>query len=111
MLHNPNVKPDEHSVLEPYYLGSDTELPWPKIEEYAYQFYLDGEVFLPTDDEEMNRFMSFMQQPQWMFSEDDKCRILEDSEPGEDCIRYFTTDEGRALLDVIFEDYHRIFMD
>ncbi len=111
MVHNPNVKPDEHSVLEPYYLGSDADLPWPKIEEYAYQFYLDGEVFLPTDEEELKSVMTFMQQLEWMYSEDDKCRILEDCETGDDCIRYYTTDEGRALLDVIFEDYHRIFMD
>ncbi|MCP4505075.1 MAG: hypothetical protein GY826_01610, partial [Fuerstiella sp.] len=32
MLRNPNVKPDENSVLEPYYRGSTDDMPWTKLE-------------------------------------------------------------------------------
>ena len=48
MLHNPNVKPSEESVLGPYYRGTTESMPWPKLEEYCYQLFLDGEVFIPA---------------------------------------------------------------
>ena len=51
MLHNPNVKPAQNSVLQPYYLGTEEDVPWAKLEEYGYQLFLDGEVFLPLADE------------------------------------------------------------
>ena len=111
MLHNPNVKPDEESILQPYYLGTEQDLPWPKLEEYGYQFFLDGEVFVPTDAQEMNQVIGFFQAADWMYSEDDKCRIVDDTQHEDECIRYQATDEGRSLLDVIFQNYQRIFMD
>ena len=111
MLHNPNVKPDDESVLQPYWLGPEGELPWPKLEEYGYQFFLDGEVFLPNEEEALTQVLTFLQQPAWMYSDEDKCRIVDDGESGEGYVRYTTTNEGRALLDVIFQDYNRIFMD
>jgi len=111
MLHNPNIKPDEVSVLEPYYRGSGNDLPWPKLEEYGYQFFLDGEVFLADGEEQLIAALEHFQEPVWMFSETENCRILNDPEPGEGYLHYTASDDGRALLDVIFQHYHRIFMD
>ena len=111
MLHNPNVKPDGESTLEPYYLGSTPELNWPKLEEYGYQLFLDGEIFLPDDDETLNGFVAAFLEESWMYSEEDKVSILHEGEPGDKVIRYRATEEGRELLDCMFADYHRIFMD
>ena len=111
MLHNPNVKPDEQSVMQPYYRGTGKEVPWPKLEEYGYQFFLDGEVFLPDDDEQLNGYMKYLQETAWMYSEDANVAIVHDGEPDERHIRYGATEEGRDLLDVIYRDYRRIFMD
>lgn len=112
MLHNPNVKPDDHSVLEPYYRGSSTNLPWSKLEEYGYQLFLDGEVFLPTEEKALHEVFRLFQELSWMYSEQDNVRIVsEDAEAGEGFVRYSATEEGRELLDVIFSRYGRIFMD
>ena len=63
MLHNPNVKPDE-SVLLPYYQGENAaDLPWPKLEEYGYQFFLDGTVFLPVHEEELHGILEHLKAP------------------------------------------------
>jgi len=112
MLHNPNVKPDEESVLAPYYQGNNGEVPWPKLEEYGYQFFLDGEVFLPEGEDALIDALQYFQQSVWLYSEEgETCRIVEDPEPGDGYLYYRATEEGRALLDVIFQHYGRIFMD
>jgi ferredoxin len=111
MLHNPNVKPDDESVLQPYYLGSTPELNWPKLEEYGFQLFLDGEIFLPEDDETLSGYVKAFQEVAWMYSEEDKVAILHEGEPSEKVIRYRATEEGRELLDCMFADYDRIFMD
>lgn len=112
MLHNPNVKPDDHSVLEPYYRGSSTGLPWPKLEEYGYQLFLDGEVFLPTCDEALHKVFHLLQEEAWMYSEEDNIRIVKaEAENGEGFVRYQATEEARDLLDCMYRDYKRIFMD
>jgi hypothetical protein len=112
MLHNPNVKPDTESVLAPYYRGTAAELPWPKLEEYGYQFFLDGEVFLPDTEQPLIDIMRHFQEPTWMYSETDNCQIVEDEpQHGEGYLRFEATAEGRDLLDVIFQHYDRIFMD
>ncbi|MCA9050125.1 MAG: 4Fe-4S binding protein [Planctomycetaceae bacterium] len=112
MLHNPNVKPDSQSVLQPYYRGSSGDLPWPKLEEYSYQLFLDGEVFLPAAEESLHAVFRILQEEAWMYSEQDNVRIVkESSETGDGFVRYRATEAGRDLLDVIFRHYHRIFMD
>ncbi|HRA87924.1 MAG TPA: 4Fe-4S binding protein [Planctomycetaceae bacterium] len=112
MLHNPNVKPDDHSVLEPYYRGNSSDLPWPKLEEYAYQLFLDGEVYLPDKEEALHKIFHLLQEAAWMYSEEDNVRIVqEDVVSGEGFVRYRATNEGRDLLDCMFRDYQRIFMD
>ena len=115
MLHNPNVKPDDDSILQPYYLGSGTELPWPKLEEYCYQFFLDGEVFVPHDADDIQSYMTFLQEEAWMYSEEDQIALVHEAEeggvPGTGYLRYRATEDSRELFDVIFDGYHRIFMD
>ena len=112
MLRNPNVKPDENSVLEPYYRGSTDDMPWTKLEEYAYQLFLDGEVFIPADDEAMHGYFHILQEESWMYSEEDNVGFVQENvDKGDDAFRYSATAAGRDLLDVIFNDYQRIFMD
>jgi len=112
MLHNPNVKPDAQSILQPYYRGTGSGLPWPKLEEYGYQLFLDGEVFLPAAEESLHKIFHLLQEDAWMYSDDDNVRIVKaDAETGEGFVRYRATEEGRDLLDCMFRDYQRIFMD
>lgn len=112
MLHNPNVKPAATSVLEPYYRGSSTEIAWSKLEEYAYQLFLDGEVFIPAEEEFLHQIFAFLQEEAWMYSEEDNIRLVESaSDTGDGFVRYRSTEPARDLLDVIFQGYERIFMD
>lgn len=111
MLHNPNVKPDEESVLRPYYRGDATDINWPKLEEFGYQFFLDGEAFVPDCETAIIDNLQHFQQGVWMYTEQETCRIVEDPQAGEGYLQYEATEEGRDLLDVIFQHYHRIFMD
>lgn len=112
MLHNPNVKPAATSVLEPYYRGSNTEIAWSKLEEYAYQLFLDGEVFIPAEEEVLHQIFAFLQEEAWMYSEEDNIRLVESaSDTGDGFVRYRSTEPARDLLDVVFQGYERIFMD
>jgi ferredoxin len=112
MLHNPNVKPDEESALQPYYRGNSSNLPWPKLEEYGYQLFLDGEVFLPTSEKDLHRPFHLFQEEAWMYSETDNVRIVEpDADEGEGFIRYRATEAGRELLDCMYQGWKRVFMD
>jgi len=112
MLHNPNVKPAATSVLEPYYRGSNTDIAWSKLEEYAYQLFLDGEVFIPAEEETLHQIFAFLQEEAWMYSEEDNIRLVEStSDTGDGFVRYRSTEPARDLLDVIFQGYERIFMD
>jgi len=112
MLHNPNVKPAATSVLEPYYRGSNTEIAWSKLEEYAYQLFLDGEVFIPAEEEVLHQIFAFLQEEAWMYSEEDNIRLVESaSDTGDGFVRYRSTEPARDLLDVVFQSYERIFMD
>lgn len=110
MLHNPNVKLDG-CVLQPYYVGSKTDLPWAKLEEYAYQLFLDGEVFLPVDVDELLRILSYFEEPEWYYGDDERCRLVEEADRNDKFICFEATPEGRAVLDVVFEGYPRLFLD
>ncbi len=111
MLHNPNVKPSEHSVLEPYYRGTQEDLPWPKLEEYAYQFFLDGEVFLPVGETELLDFMPPLIAQDWFLTPDENAAIVVEAAGSDEFARYRATEEGRAILDAVFDGYDRIFLD
>ena len=112
MLHNPNVKPADQSVLEPYYRGSTGEMPWTKLEEYAYQLFLDGEVFIPAGEDVLHDIFAKLQEESWMYSEEDNIRLVdEDAEKSDTFTRYKATEPARDLLDVVFDGYERIFMD
>ena len=110
MLHNPNVNPDE-SVLVPYYQGDESDLPWPKLEEYAYQFFLDGEVFLPADEPGLHQIVDRLGQAVWFYDEGRRVPIAVEVARNEDYVCYRATEEGRDVLDVAFENYGRIFLD
>ncbi len=112
MLHNPNVKPADQSVLEPYYRGSTAEIPWTKLEEYSYQLFLDGEVFIPAGEDALHAVFGILQEESWMYSEEDNIRLVdENAEKTDTFTRYRATEAARDLLDVIFDGYERIFMD
>lgn len=112
MLHNPNVQPGE-PVVAPYYRGDEPAdaLPWPKLEEYGYQLFLDGEVFLPANDPELQAILERFAQPVWYLDDDENCAILIESARSEYYVRYSATPEGRAVLDAMFEGYGRLFLD
>lgn len=112
MLHNPNMKPDAESILVPYWKGDQTDLPWSKLEEYGYQIFLDGEVYLPAGRQDLIDIVEWFARPDWLFSEEGETiaivqRVLED----EYKVCFRASEDGRDLLDCMFDDWHRIFMD
>lgn len=112
MLHNPNVKPTE-SVLVPYYKGNlpHDDVPWPKLEEYGYQFFLDGEVFLPAGEDELLAYMKHFEAPDWFYDEGVQVPLVFEHDRADGFVRYTATPEGRDVFDVIFQRYDKIFMD
>lgn len=112
MLHNPNVSPDAESVLRPYWKGAETALPWAKLEEYGYQIFLDGQVFIPTKRQDLIDIVTWFTKPDWLYTEDGETVVLVNrvAEDG-DKIQFDATPEGRALFDCIFPGWQRIFMD
>ena len=87
-------------------------MTWAKLEEYAYQLFLDGEVFIPAEEDALHQIMGHLQEDAWMYSEEDNIPLVEsETEQGEGFVRYRATEPARDLMDVIFQDYQRIFMD
>ena len=112
MLHNPNVKPADQSILLPYWRGEETDLPWPKLEEYGYQFFLEGQCYLPTGREDLNEVIEWFKKPDWLFNaEGDTVAIVDEYERDDEKIKYVATPDGRALLDCIYDGWERIWMD
>jgi hypothetical protein len=112
MLHNPNVSPDEVSVLAPYWKGTEEELPWGKLEEFGYQLFLEGQVFLPVKRQDLVDVLGWFLKPHWLYSEDgETIAIADEYQRDEDKVRFVATPAGRDLLDVIFPKWDRIFMD
>ncbi len=112
MLHNPNVKPDAQSLLLPYWRGEEADLPWPKLEEYGYQLFLEGQCFLPADRQDLIEVVEWFLKPNWLFTaEGDTIAIADVYERGEEKILYVATQDGRTLLDCIYEAWHRVWMD
>lgn len=112
MLHNPNVNPDPESILAPYWRGPENPLPWPKLEEYGYQLFLDGQVFLPAGRQDLREILNRFCQPHWLYNlEGDTVAIAEVSSEDEFKVCYVSTPAGRALLDCIYPGWQRIWMD
>jgi ferredoxin len=113
MLHNPNVKPDDASILRPYWRGdAAADLPWSKLEEYGYQLRLDGEVFVPTNRPDLLEILSWYGRPDWLYSEDgDTVAIATEISRDDEKVRFSATEGGWALLDCIFDEWHRVWMD
>ena len=112
MLHNPNVSPDAASVLAPYWQGTAEKLPWPKLEEYGYQLFIEGQVFLPVARKDLQEIMAWFGQPHWLYTEEGATvAIAGEVSRDEHKIKYIATTEGRELLDCIFPEWKRIFMD
>ena len=110
MLVNPNIGGAEGAV-QPYWQGSETDLPWSKLEEYGYQLFLDGEVFLPADRQDLQQILAWYERPEWYYGEGETCRIVEETARSDHYVLYRATPEGRAVLDVIFPEYGKIFLD
>ena len=112
MLHNPNVSPDADSILLPYWRGSDTDLPWPKLEEYSYQLFLDGQTFIPVGRADLRGIMEWLLKPSWLFNaEGDTVAIADIYAEDEFKVKYVATADGRALLDCIYPGWKRVWMD
>ena len=112
MLHNPNMKPDAVSILVPYWKGEETDLPWSKLEEYGYQLFLDGQVFLPKKRQDLIDILNWYTRPDWLYSEDGATiAIAFQAAEDEEKVRFDCTEPARDLLDCIFEDWQRIWMD
>jgi len=112
MLHNPNVSPDSTSILLPYWQGDDRSLPWPKLEEYGYQLFDDGQVFIPTNRKDLLDIMAWFAKPDWLYSEEgETVPIAKETSRDEFMVKFDATGEGRELLDCIFPGWKRIWMD
>ncbi len=111
MVHNPNVKPDPDSVLAPYYRGKAENVPFPKIEEYGYQLFLDGEVFLPAGVDAAEEAFSYLTAEDWYYDDDVNVAIVNEVARDEKYVRYKATEEGRAVMDCVYEGYGRMFLD
>ena len=112
MLHNPNVKPDDESLLAPYWRGDESDLPWPKLEEYAYQLFVDGQVYVPIQREDLQEILEWLVKPNWLFNaEGDTIAIIDEYSRDEFKICYVATEDGRTLLDCMYPGWERIWMD
>lgn len=112
MLHNPNVSPDKESILLPYWKGTDGTPPWAKLEEYGYQFFIEGQCYLPTARQDIVDIVSWLAKPHWLFTEEgDTVAIAERVECENGIAKFVATDDGRELLDCIFTGWSQIFMD
>lgn len=112
MLHNPNVKPDDESIFSPYWKGEGSDLPWPKLEEYGYQLFLEGQVFLPTGRQDLIDILEWFVKPSWLFTaEGETVAIADVYDRDDEKVRYVATVDGRALLDCVYEGWQRVFMD
>jgi ferredoxin len=112
MLHNPNVNPDDESVLAPYWKGDGSDLPWPKLEEYGYQIFLDGEVYLPVHRQDLQDIVAWFSRPNWLYSENGATVAIADERYRDDHeVCFAATPQGRELFDCIFPGWKRIWMD
>jgi len=68
--------------------------------------------FGPRTEKDLHRIFHLFQEEAWMYSEADNVRIVSaDVQEGEGYVRFRATEEGRELLDCMYRDWKRIFMD
>ena len=109
MVYNPNVKLGE-PVLAPYYSGQDTDVPWAKLEEFAYQAYLNECLNIRATDSDLNEILSYFTESQWSWGEG-TFNVLNTPEDNTPFLTYHTTENGLLMLKTIFEDYQKLFLD
>ncbi len=106
------MSPDAVSVLAPYWQGTDPRLPWGKLEEYGYQLFIEGQVFLPVARQDLIDVLAWFGRPDWLYSEDgETVPIAREVFRDDEKVKFVATSEGRDLLDCIYPDWKRIFMD
>ena len=67
---------------------------------------------VPAGRQDLIDIMVWFTRPHWLYTEDgDTVAIAEEYGRDEDKVRFDATDSGRNLLDVIFPQWKRIFMD
>ena len=109
MVYNPNVKLGE-PVLAPYYSGPETDVPWAKLEEFAYQAYLNECLNIRATDSDLNEILSYFTESQWSWGEG-TFNVLNTPEDNTPFLTYHTTENGLLMLKTIFEDYQKLFLD
>jgi ferredoxin len=109
MVNNPNMELGE-PVLLPYYAGDDESLPWGKLEEYGYQLYLNEEVRLLPDSNDLIGALSHFVEPKWSWGES-TFRMLQEPVNEGPYLIYRTTREGLAVLKQVFSKYQKLFLD
>ena len=110
MLHNPNVELGEPLLL-PYYTGTEDETPWGRLEEYAYQLYLNEEVRIRPYVEDLVGVMRHFVSPVWSWGEGNFNVVYEPQEIEGPQLIYRTTPQGLTMLRTVFERYPKIFLD
>lgn len=109
LIHNPNLGSSD-PVLKPWYRGNEQDLPWYKLEEYAYQLSLSGEIRVADWSGEAQRAIQHLAQPCWGTEEDRRAIIGPPQRlPGH--VYAMATEEGLALVRHIFQDYPKVFLD
>jgi hypothetical protein len=109
LLLNPNVELGE-PVLRPYYVGSEPNPPWGKLEEYGYQAYLNEEIRIRPSATDLRKALSYFTGPNWSWGEGN-FRTLTEAEIEGPYLIYHTTPDGLAMLRTVFENYPKLFLD
>ena len=69
-------------------------------------------MFLPAGRADLTEVLDWLTQPHWLFTEEgDTVAIAEVDRRDDQKICYSGTPEGRDLLDCIYPEWNRIFMD
>ncbi len=109
LIHNPNVG-DREPLLPAVYFGPEPSLSWGKLEEYGYQLFLNREVRVAEQRDDLHQVLSYFEEPHWGRA-DAPWAITAPPQSQAGYRLYVTTDEGHYLLTALFENYPRVFLD